>query len=1057
MNTQRQLRAICSILTVVAGSSMFCPQSNAQLNSAKLSGTVTDSSGANVPNAAVSIANEATGLVRTTTTNTSGIYSMPSLQPGNYTLKVSARGFETELRSGIVLTVGAEPVLNVALKLGSMSQTVVVTAAPTEVDLNSAELTGVVNGTKVRQLPLNGRSWTDLTALEPGVTVIQTQPPVTASDRPKRGLGAQLSISGGRPQQNSYLLDGVNINDYSNAGPGSVLGGNLGVDAISEFSVITINPSAQYGRTSGGVISAITKSGTNQFHGNAYEFLRNSALDARNFFDAKIPPFRRNQFGGSAGGPIQKDKTFFFADYEGVRQNLGLTVVDTVPTAAARAGLLSTGNVIPDPAVARFINAFYPLPNGPVLGDTGVYSFGGAQVSSEDYFITKLDHTFSPKDSISGTYLFDNAPSTQNDEFKNKSVISKTTRQMVSLIETHIFGPSMVNSLHLGFSRDNAGSPASATAINSSAKDPSFGFVPGSSAGQVQVPGLTTFSGGLSAANPLLFRWNSYQLYDDFSRTVGIHGFTFGANIERIQDNQFSADTPGGYYQFNTLSDYIANRPYSLLATEPGTITPRYLRQTIFGAYVQDDIRLRPYLTINLGMRYEIASVPSETRGQLSNLRTLSGNQPFTGNPYIANPTFKNVEPRVGFAWDPFHNGKTSVRGAFGLYDVLPMIVEMGSGVDASFPFAQNVSGANLPPGSFPKQAYQLIASNPSDHRLYVIQFHPPRNYVMQYNLNIQRQLTPNTTAMAAFVGSRGIHMWYQTDDANIVLPVAHTSAGYFWPTPVGSGTVIDPAAGRILMANWNSDSYYSGLETQLTRRMGDSFQAQGSYTWSKCIDTSSGSAASDQYRNSLASNLWIDPRTHRGLCDTNVAQKLVANSVWSIPHPKDVSGIAAWATSGWQLTGIFTASSGQPFSVVVGGDPLGLNSVVPFDFPDVVKGPGCRSPVNPGNPNQYIKVSCFAFPNPSNRMGNAGRNILTGPGILNLDFSVFKDNRITENVNLQFRAEVYNIFNHADFAPPTGNNTLFDQSGNAVPGAGLIDQTTLTAREIQFALKLTF
>jgi Carboxypeptidase regulatory-like domain/TonB-dependent Receptor Plug Domain/TonB dependent receptor len=1059
--------AILAAFSLMLACGFLCLRTEAQVSAAKLSGTVADPSGASIADAQIEITNAQTGIVRNVTTNSSGLYNAPSLSPGTYNVKISSPGFSTEVRTGLVLDVGSDQVMNVSLKVGSATQQVDVNDIAAGVDLTTSTLNDVVDGKNVRDLPLNGRSWTDLAALTTGVTVIQTQPPVSASDRPKRGLGAQLSISGGRPQQNSYLLDGININDYSNAGPGSVLGGNLGVDAIQEFTVITTNPVAQYGRTSGGVISAITRSGTNQIHGSGYEFFRDASLDAENYFDVgSIPPFRRNQYGGSLGGPIQKNKTFIFGDFEGVRQTLGITAVQEVPTAAARAGNLTTGTVTPDPAVARFIKAFYPLPNGPVIGDTGQYSFAGTQKTTENFFTVKADHTFSQKDSAAVTYMFDDNPSSQNDELNNKVILSKTRRQLVSLLETHIFSPTTLNSAHIGFSRDNAGSPYSATAINPAAADPSFGFVPGDSAGAVQVPGLVTFSGGLSAANPLLFRWNSWQAYDDVSHSVGIHSITFGANVEYIQDNQFSADTPGGFYQFNTLSDFITNRPLSLLATEPGTITNRNLRQTIYGAYFEDDMRLRPNLTVNLAMRYEGSSIPSEINGKLSNLRVLAGNTPSLGNPYLSNPTHRNFEPRVGFAWDPFKDGKTSVRGGFGMYDILPLIVEMGSGVDASFPFAQNVTGANLPIGSFPTQAYQIIASNPSDHRLYVIQYHPPRNYVMQWNLNVQRELFPGTTMMVAYVGSRGVHMWFQTDDGNIVLPIAHTAQGYLWPVKnpdgTGSGTVIDPSAGRVQVANWSSDSYFDGLEAQLSQKVTHNLQGQVSYTWSRCIDTSSGSAASDQYRNSLAAVLYTDPRTHRGPCDTNVTQNLVVNTVWDVPHLTNATGFVGGLTNGWQISGIFHAATGQPFSVTIGGDPLGLNSVVPFDFPDRLTGGACGSPTT-GNQVAYIKLQCFDFPalvNGHPRLGNGGRNELIGPGLVNMDFSIFKNfpmKRISEAANLQFRVETYNLFNHPDFAPPNDNNTLFDGSGNPVPNAGFIDQTTLTSREIQLAVKFTF
>lgn len=1049
--------------------SHFSQRTEAQVSAAKLSGTIADTSGATIADAQIEITNVQTGFTRTITTNSSGFYSAPSLPPGTYEVSVSQANFSTEVKTGIILDVGSDQLLNIVLKVGSLKEEVSVSDIAAGVDLTTSTLNAVVDGKNVRELPLNGRSWTDLAALTTGVTVIQTQAPVSASDRPKRGLGGQLSISGGRPQQNSYLLDGININDYSNGGPGSVLGGNLGVDAIQEFTVITTNPVAQYGRTSGGVISAITRSGTNQIHGSAYEFVRDASLDAKNYFDVgPIPPFRRNQYGGSLGGPIQKNKTFIFGDYEGVRQNLGTTALQQVPTATARAGFVGGVQVTPDPQIARFINAFYPLPNGTINGDIGNYSFAGQQLTTENFFTIRADHTFSPKDSVGVTYLYDDNPSSQNDEFNNKVIISKTRRQMVSILETHIFSSSTLNSAHVGFNRDNAGSPYSATAVNKAAADTSFGFIPGDSAGQVQVPGLTTFSGGLSSANPLLYRWNSWQGYDDVSHTVGIHSLTFGANIERIQDNQFSADTPGGFFTFNTLSDFITNQPQSLLATLPSTITPRHMRQTIYGVYFEDDVRLRPNLTVNLAMRYEGASVPSEINGKLSNLRVLAGNTPFLGNPYITNPTRKNFEPRVGFAWDPFKNGKTSVRGGFGIYDILPLIVEMGSGVDASFPFAENISGTNTPgtpyplPFTFPTNAYQDIANTPTDHRLFVLQYHPPRNYVMQWNLNVQRELVPGTTAMIAYVGSRGIHMWYQTDDANIVLPIAHTAQGYLWPIPNPSNPVVDPLAGRVFMANWSSDSYFHGLETQLSQKVTHNLQGQMSYTWSRCIDTSSGSAASDQYRNSLAATLYIDPRTHRGPCDTNVTHNLVVNTVWDVPHPANLTGFLGALASGWQLSGIFHAASGQPFTVTIGGDPLGLNSAVPFDFPDRLTGGNCSHPTT-GKQYGYIKLECFVFPalvNGHPRMGNGGRNELIGPGLVNMDFSIFKSfalKRVSEGANLQFRAETYNLFNHADFSPPNNNNTLFDGGGNPIQNAGLIDQTTMSSREIQLALKFTF
>src|SRR5580704_624016 len=340
-----------------------------------ISGTISDRSGAVVANATVSLQNLATGVTTAVTTNAQGLYSLPNLLPGDYQETVSATGFEKAIRNGIVLTVGAQMVSNVEMKVGAINESIQVSDQPPDLQLESSAISSSTDSKTLVELPLNARSWTDLATLQPGVSTIRAMAPVSSTDRLGRGYGVELSVSGGRPQQNNYLLNGISINDYTNQAPGSILGGNLGVDAVSEFTVVTSNQGAEYGRTSGGVISAINRSGTNHLHGSAYAFLRNSALDARNYFDLPgIAPFRRNQFGVSAGGPIQKDKTFIFGDYEGLRQSLGLSMVDNVPSVAARNGQLSTGTVTVSPKVVPYL-AFYPLPNGTVSGDTGIYSF----------------------------------------------------------------------------------------------------------------------------------------------------------------------------------------------------------------------------------------------------------------------------------------------------------------------------------------------------------------------------------------------------------------------------------------------------------------------------------------------------------------------------------------------------------------------------------------------------------------------------------------------------------------------------------------------------------
>jgi outer membrane receptor protein involved in Fe transport len=1056
---------------------------DAQVVGGTFSGTVTDTSGAVIPDAQISIKNVATGVTRNIASDAAGFYIAPNLLPGNYEISVSAPGFATQVRADINLGVGAQQVLNVTMQVGQVTEKIQVTGAAPAVQLATSSISAVVNSTTVRELPLNGRSWTDLAALQPGVGAIETQRPfISTAGSPGRGIrgfGAQETISGARPQQNNYRLDGISINDHANAGPGSVLGGNLGVDAVEEFSVLTSNYSAEYGRTSGGVVNATTRSGTNQFHGGVYEFLRNNALDARNFFDGNIPPFRRNQFGASAGGPIRKDRTFVFGDYEGVRQSKGFTQVDTVPSPAARAGNLSTGAVIVDPSAQKYL-PLWSLPNGPLLGsgDTGRFTFAANQIINENFLITRVDHRLSDSDSLFGTFMYDKAPNTLPDTLNDVLLGNKTVRTLAALEETHTFNPTLVNAIRFGFSRAVVDASQNLAAINPLAADPSLGAVPGQDAPRVFVAGSTTFLGGLGAQGARHFAWNSFQIYDDAFLTKGVHSIKFGAAFERMQLNSLQLSVPNGEFHFGSLRNFLLNRPQRFIGDFPTAFTPRGIRQTLIGVYVQDDWRWRPDLTLNLGLRYEMTTVPTEVQGKLSNLLNLTDAQPHLGDPFFLNPTLRNFEPRVGFAWDPFHNGKTAVRGGFGLFDVLPLPYEIVLSTYLAAPFFGEGSTSKLPPGSFYTGAFSRLA--PTSLQATYMEHNPHRNYVTQWNLNVQRELTSNLTAMIGYVGSRGVHQPFRNDDISIVVPTP-TSQGYLWPSPVASGTTLNPNFGSIKSLMWEGNSFFDALEAQITKRMSHGLQVQGSYTWGKSIDNSSSSQAGDQFTNSIPSLHFFNLRMSHAVSDFNIGRTLVINGTWQVPAPKSVSGPAAWIVDGWQLGGIYKVNDGGPFTATFGtdGDPLGLNSSDPWTFPNRLTGVGCGSLTNPGNPNNYIKTQCFAvptapsaafytancdpklgtFPQCFNLRGNSGRNILIAPGISNVDFSVFKNNsikRISESFNVQFRAEFFNILNHANFSPPvTPDNTdIFDSTGAPTGVAGLLTSTTTTSREIQFALK---
>jgi len=1086
-----------SLLAALVLSFFIATPARAQVTGATLSGTVTDPSGAVIPHAKIVIKNTSTGVIRNVTSNSAGLYNAPNLLPGPYSVTISAPGFSTEVRSGIVLTVGANQVLNVALQVGKVTNLVQVTSAAPTVQLASSTISAVVNSTTVRQLPLNGRSWTDLAKLQPGVDAIQTQPSfATGADRGNRGFGAQLTISGQRPVQNNYRLDGVSLNDYSNGAPGSVLGGNLGVDAIQEFSVLTSNYSAEYGKTSGGVVNAITKSGTNQFHGDAYEFLRNASLDAANFFDnfnnSVKPAFRRNQFGASAGGPIQKDKTFIFGDYEGVRQAKGFSQITTVLSPAARAGNLcsnpagsgspptcTSNSVTVDPAAQKYFG-FFPLPNGPIAGngDTGVFSFASNQIISENYWTARVDHTFSSKDSMFGTYMYDVTPYHQPDGLNNVLINTETNRQFVVLEETHIFSPTFVNSVRAGYNRDGVADNIGVSAINPLAADKSLGAVPGETAAQVNMPGVTHFTGGVLGNAYYHYYWNSFQGYDDAFYTHGAHSIKFGGAVERMQNNVLAAKDPSGAFNFPSIAAFLTNNPSRFEAGLASSLTPRGFRQTLFGLYVQDDWRARPNLTLNLGLRWEMITMPTEVQGKLVNLFTIYDKTPHTGSTFIHNPTLRNFEPRVGFAWDPFHNGKTAVRGGFGVFDALPLPVEFTLMETQQVPFFQNPSINSLPPGSFYTGALALATSGTGGASYFPI--NAKRNYVMQWNMNVQHQITPSLTGMIGYIGSRGVHDGFRSDDIDMVVPT-RSSAGYLFPSPSGSGTVFNPNFGIMHGQIWAADSFYNSLEAGITKTMSHGVQLQGSFTWGKSIDEGSASAAGDQFANSLSSLPFYDLRSIRAVSDFNVGRTLVVNAIWDIPTPKSWTGIPQFVLGGWELGGIFTASDGTPFTATWGtdGDPQGLNSSDPWAFPNRLTGPGCSSLVNPGNPNNYIKTNCFTVPtapslafynancdpaNPFpacfNLRGNSGRNVMTAPGVADFDLSLYKNipvKRISESFNIQFRAEMFNLLNRANFAPPIlpDNSDIFDSTGAPTGVAGLLTSTTTDNREIQFALKV--
>lgn len=1067
----------------------------AQVTGATVVGKITDSTGAAIPKASIDLLRDSTGTHRTVLSNDAGSFTVPNLTPGTYTLTVTAASFGVQTRQGLTLNVGEEKQEDFAMNPGSLTEQVSVTSTSPALDLASSQVSNVVDSTTVRQLPLSTRDWTLLATLQPGVSLVRTEKAVAVgADRGNRGYGAQLTVAGGRPQQNNYRMDGISINDYSNGAPGSVAGVNLGVDAIQEFSVVTANASADYGREAGGVINAVSRGGANDFHGSAFEFFRNDFLDARNYFDpARIGKLRKNQFGGTLGGRIIRDRTFFFGNYEGIRQIAGVPFTVNAPSPNARKGILACSTAVggvqqagcptPGPGAAsstytvpvgadtaQYLN-FYGIPTQNGNTDTAQYFFSGKQVTPENFAQGRLDQIFTSKDSGHATYNYDAGDFTQPDAENNYFLFSHTKRQLALLEETHIFSSSFVNTARVGVSRNLANITSTSAGSNNLAADTSLGGVPGKAASSLVIGGLTNFGGGLNAPSQYNFYWTSIQGYDDAFYTIRNHTLRFGGAVERMRNNIVATSSPAGLYTFGSTADFIAGRVQNFQAQLPGSVPEKGLRQTLGAGYILDDWKAAKNLTFNIGVRYEAVTNIAEVHNNTSHLSSLTQPSPTLGGSYFSNPTLKNFEPRVGLVWDPYKQGKTVVRAGFGIFDILPLPYQFELLGALAAPYLQTglVAYSNVPSpytttqpgdGKFAHNSFNAIKGVTSSYRQSFVQPDPHRSYLMEWNANVEQDFGYNYSMYLGFVGSRGVHQPFRTDEANTVQPLGFIDGKLTFPKP-GTQPVLNPNVGQIAAIYYNNNTYYNGLQAGLSKKMSYGFQGQISYTFSKAIDLGSAVLAGDPFGNSISGLFPFYPQLRKGVADFNVPNEFTLNFLYQLPKLQHLAKPLDLALNGWETTGIFFAQNGLPFTPTIAGDSLGLKGSAPFNLPNRLQGPNCSTGVNSRRALGYINLSCFAFPraNPDGTtvFGNAGRNSLTGPRIYNLDFSMMKNTKLTERFNVQFRAEVYNLLNHTNFSPPIANRTVFTAGGAPVATAGNITSTVTTSRQLQFGLKLVY
>jgi hypothetical protein len=1065
------------------------PSARSQV-SASIKGTVTDPSGAPVPSADVKTKNLETGAIRSSITDDAGRYLVLSVPVGEYEIRVAKAGFQDAIRSGIHLVVGEEANVDLRLAVGVEISQITVRADAPIVSTTTRDISGLVGEQAVKELPLNGRSYDLLLPLNPGIVNFTSQK-TGGTGISNSTTANNFAVSGNRPQQNIFLLNGVEYTGAAenNMQPGGTSGMLLGVDAVREFNVQRDSYGAEFGKRPGGQVVIVTQSGTNQWHGTAFEFLRNNVLDAPNFFDqGDAPPFRRNQFGASMGGPIQKDKTFLFGNYEGFRQSLHQTSAAFVPDLTSRANAV--------PSVQPLLN-LWPTPTAndldfvavgacPALIKCGIAEVFSSplQTIREDFGTARVDHIFSQRDTLAGIYTIDDGQdftATPIDPFSSDAVTLRA--QVATLEETHVFSPALVNSARFGFSRARyffTGEPTPGTPATSVP-----GFLIGHSVGAVVVGGSTASNPqaqlGLAGSNNgsnLTVARNLYTLEDHVTLTRGRHQLELGAWFQRFQSNETIALSQYGQATFTSLKNFL-NGAISSFLFDPSPTEMNW--RSLFGAwYVQDTVRISPRFTLTLGFRDEFTTGWNEAHGRAANYTFTSGiisSQPHIGDALFTVNNAKFLpQPRIGVAWSPLGT-KTVLRAGFGMYNDLQDA--LGYRADQNAPFnptySTPLSVSQLPvnpAGPFPGTPKLVPGGVQPDMQTPTL---------ISWSLRLERELSPNTALSVGYVGSHGYHELIGID-ANEPFPVicpaspcppTYPPVATGFPagiggTPIPAGTYYIPPtatkANPALANTWSwfseGNSFYHALQVDVNHRFSGGLSFRGVYTFSKTLDDGDSlNATTSGGGPALASNPF-NLRADWGLATFDVRRIAVIDGTYALPigHGKrylgDLGGLGNAAASGWSLNSIVTLQGGFPFTPQLSYNPSNngdtRNPVRPF------ANPAFTGPVILGTPTKWFDPSAFSAPanTPANSgfYGNFGRNTLIGPGLGTWDFSVLKEMRIREQFNLQFRAEIFNLLNRANFNQP--NAVVFTPSGVS-PTAGVITSTSTTARQVQFGLKL--
>lgn len=1009
---------------------------------ATLHGTVTDPQQRVVAGVEVRVTQVGTGAVRSVVSDSAGRFVAAALAPGNYALAIEHEGFRPLAVSGIELTSGKIGFYDARLELGAGREAVEVVAALPLVSANASDWGGLVPESNLRELPLNGRDLFELSALEPGATL-----PASARTGLAQGIGRQISVLGARPNQNSFQLDGVYVNDAASASPASAAGNVLGLEMVREVHLVTNPYSAEYGRTAGGVFTAVSRSGGLRSHGSAYAYFRNSALDARNYFDAPTaakPPLRRGQYGFLFGGPAAKGsgKAFFVLNYERLGESRGRSVRPAVPTLEARQGRLPGSEFAVAPEVRPYLD-LYPEPNGRDFGDGTAASVRQLTDRIDEHYVSgKVDLILDEATSLAARYTFDDAFSRSPDPFDLWVFGLDSQDHFAHTQLRRVHSAKMLSTWSAAFSRvDN---------FENSSTDapPELAFVAGQPLGSITVNGLGNMGGFQARARPRRFVLESYQLGGSVTHASGRRTWRAGAGYDRVRFNQRSDLSAVGSYTFDSVALLLQARPRIAEVMQPGSDTVRGWRYHQFFGFAQYEFRAHERLSLSLGVRYEAVSTPTEVNGKIATLRDyLRDAETTVGGPLWKNPSADNFAPRGSVAWDLTGDSRTVLRAGGGVFFDLLGSRELTIAGVRTPPFFNRILVFGRP--QFPDILQAAAGRRPSTS-MDGIDYDLNQPYVARWQVNLEREVAPGTVVRAGYSGARGIHLFGQLISANTPVPEVQSDGRHFFPA---GNPYVNPAFSRIGLRRSQFNSFFHGLTLSAQSRFADRFSVRGKYTWSRSIDEASNHTFNDFVASDQVPTVW-NYRANRGLSDFDQSHVFAAAFTWA---PWQGRGSAVgFLFGGWNLHGMAQALAGTPFAPRVGFDRARLRPGFgdAGQRPDLLAGRAADDIVL-GSPDRFFDASAFELPT-AGYLGNLGRGTLRGPGLFALDLAAHKTIFSDERQSFELRVEAFNLTNRPNFQVPSGR-ALFTRAGGRIGSAGRITATSTPSRQMQIALRYEF